>query len=156
MSSTMSTNIDLQFRIWDALGAALVAGVVGLPMLGLTTHDGLNGLQVHTRWPLLGMFVVVAFVGRMTLQFLLERFDALRKLRPLARPGSGLGQSGVFTWLGIGCTAFALALPLIFTGNRYVVDTATTVLIYVMLGWGLNVVVGLAGLLDLGSRAAQL
>jgi branched-chain amino acid transport system permease protein len=31
-----------------------------------------------------------------------------------------------------------------------VVDVATTVLIYVMLGWGLNIVVGLAGLLDLG------
>ena len=30
------------------------------------------------------------------------------------------------------------------------VDIATTVLIYVMLGWGLNIVVGLAGLLDLG------
>ena len=34
--------------------------------------------------------------------------------------------------------------------NRYVVDIGTTVLIYVMLGWGLNIVVGLAGLLDLG------
>jgi len=31
-----------------------------------------------------------------------------------------------------------------------VVDVATLVLIYVMLGWGLNIVVGLAGLLDLG------
>ena len=29
-------------------------------------------------------------------------------------------------------------------------DTATLVMTYVMLGWGLNVVVGLAGLLDLG------
>jgi branched-chain amino acid transport system permease protein len=46
--------------------------------------------------------------------------------------------------------AFAVLLPALFAGNRYVVDTATTVLIYVMLGWGLNVVVGLAGLLDLG------
>src|SRR6202044_1465562 len=34
--------------------------------------------------------------------------------------------------------------------SRYLVDLATTVLIYIMLGWGLNVVVGLAGLLDLG------
>ncbi|TGV63393.1 branched-chain amino acid ABC transporter permease, partial [Mesorhizobium sp. M00.F.Ca.ET.158.01.1.1] len=34
--------------------------------------------------------------------------------------------------------------------GRYHVDLATTVLIYVMLGWGLNIVVGLAGLLDLG------
>ncbi|MCX8505331.1 MAG: high-affinity branched-chain amino acid ABC transporter permease LivM, partial [Alphaproteobacteria bacterium] len=41
-------------------------------------------------------------------------------------------------------------LPFLPFADRYVVDTATTVLIYVMLGWGLNVVVGLAGLLDLG------
>jgi branched-chain amino acid transport system permease protein len=46
----------------------------------------------------------------------------------------------------------ALVLPLLVTGpsQRYAVDTATQILIYVMLGWGLNVVVGLAGLLDLG------
>ena len=150
MSSTMSTHIDLPFRLRDALGAALVAGVVGLPMLGLTTHDGLNGLQVHTRWPLLGAFMIVAFVGRMTLQVLVEQFDALRKRRVLARPATNAAQSGALGWLGIGCTGFALALPFVFSGNRYVVDTATTVLIYVMLGWGLNVVVGLAGLLDLG------
>jgi branched-chain amino acid transport system permease protein len=41
-------------------------------------------------------------------------------------------------------------LPQLPFADRYVVDTATQVLIYVMLGWGLNVVVGLAGLLDLG------
>ncbi len=34
--------------------------------------------------------------------------------------------------------------------SRYLVDLGTLVLIYVMLGWGLNIVVGLAGLLDLG------
>ena len=34
--------------------------------------------------------------------------------------------------------------------DRYMIDIATLVLIYVMLGWGLNIVVGLAGLLDLG------
>jgi branched-chain amino acid transport system permease protein len=41
--------------------------------------------------------------------------------------------------------AFNLGLPL-----RYWFDLAILVLTYVMLGWGLNVVVGLAGLLDLG------
>ena len=45
---------------------------------------------------------------------------------------------------------FAFVLPFLPFANRYVVDVATTVLIYVMLGWGLNIVVGLAGLLDLG------
>src|SRR5690606_29967642 len=37
-----------------------------------------------------------------------------------------------------------------FFGSRAAVDIATLILIYVMLGLGLNIVVGLAGLLDLG------
>jgi len=41
--------------------------------------------------------------------------------------------------------AFHLGLPL-----RYFFDLSILVLTYVMLGWGLNIVVGLAGLLDLG------
>ncbi len=42
-------------------------------------------------------------------------------------------------------SAFHLGLPL-----RYWFDLSILVLTYVMLGWGLNIVVGLAGLLDLG------
>jgi len=42
-------------------------------------------------------------------------------------------------------SAFNLGLPL-----RYWFDLSILVLTYVMLGWGLNIVVGLAGLLDLG------
>ena len=34
--------------------------------------------------------------------------------------------------------------------SRQVVETLIPILTYVMLGWGLNIVVGLAGLLDLG------
>src|SRR5690606_10619489 len=33
---------------------------------------------------------------------------------------------------------------------RYVLGVGTLIITYVMLGWGLNIVVGLAGLLDLG------
>lgn len=43
-----------------------------------------------------------------------------------------------------------LALLFPFLASRSAVDIATLTLIYVMLGLGLNVVVGLAGLLDLG------
>jgi branched-chain amino acid transport system permease protein len=42
-----------------------------------------------------------------------------------------------------------IALPLIWP-SRYVIDVMTLVFTYIMLGWGLNIVVGLAGLLDLG------
>jgi branched-chain amino acid transport system permease protein len=54
------------------------------------------------------------------------------------------------TWLMSATIVFAFVLPFLPFSSRYLVDVATTVLIYVMLGWGLNVVVGLAGLLDLG------
>ena len=37
-----------------------------------------------------------------------------------------------------------------FYDERYMLDLGILVLTYVMLGWGLNIVVGLAGLLDLG------
>jgi branched-chain amino acid transport system permease protein len=52
----------------------------------------------------------------------------------------------------IALLAIAVILPLLITGpsQRYAIDTATQILIYIMLGWGLNVVVGLAGLLNLG------
>ena len=45
---------------------------------------------------------------------------------------------------------FFIIFPFLFGENRSAIDLATLVLIYIMLGWGLNIVVGLAGLLDLG------
>ncbi len=45
---------------------------------------------------------------------------------------------------------FAMLLPIVFYHNRYLLDLGIMILTYVMLGWGLNIVVGLAGLLDLG------
>ncbi len=53
------------------------------------------------------------------------------------------------TWTGVAAVfAFACAFP--FMADRYVLDVGINVLIYVCLGLGLNVVVGLCGLLDLG------
>ncbi len=44
----------------------------------------------------------------------------------------------------------AVALPFTPWADRSLVESLTLILTYVMLGWGLNIVVGLAGLLDLG------
>ena len=57
------------------------------------------------------------------------------------------GQAPAWAWIGL-AAAFALAYPL-WTG-RYGQDVAISVLVYICLGLGLNVVVGLCGLLDLG------
>ena len=52
-------------------------------------------------------------------------------------------------YLAAGGLVLAIALPFIFH-DRSSIDLATLVLMYIMLGWGLNIIVGLAGLLDLG------
>jgi branched-chain amino acid transport system permease protein len=61
-----------------------------------------------------------------------------------------LPSGGIIRWLAPAAIGFAIALPFLPFTSRYMIDVGTTLLIYVMLGWGLNVVVGLAGLLDLG------
>ncbi len=141
-------------RFKDAAGIALIALLLGIPMIGLTTADQGGALQVLTRWPLLGAFIAASFCGRLALRYGLDMLKLRRQTRDreaAAKPGKrGVRVLELTGWLAFGT---ALVLPIVFSDNRYVVDTATTVLIYVMLGWGLNVVVGLAGLLDLGHAA---
>jgi len=52
-------------------------------------------------------------------------------------------------WLAL-CLVAAHAVAFPFFTERYAHDVAISVLVYIILGLGLNVVVGLAGLLDLG------
>ncbi|MCG8687934.1 MAG: branched-chain amino acid ABC transporter permease, partial [Desulfobacterales bacterium] len=70
---------------------------------------------------------------------------------PLSRAVEGVKKSATAlpTWVWLAAlTIFALAYPQ-FAG-RYGTDVAISVLFYICLGLGLNVVVGLAGMLDLG------
>ena len=138
---------SLAERLKDAGAAALVALILGIPLIGLTTQDQGGALVVISRWPELLLFVVASTLGRFCLRWGVDRVHTRRRSRPAAAPAQTAGWLGKIAWLLVGIAA---ALPLFFLEDRYVVDTATTVLIYVMLGWGLNVVVGLAGLLDLG------
>ncbi len=64
------------------------------------------------------------------------------------RVGAWVQRSAI--WLGPIALVFAIALPFMPFADRRFIDLAILVMTYVMLGWGLNVVVGLAGLLDLG------
>jgi branched-chain amino acid transport system permease protein len=85
---------------------------------------------------------------------------AVRGIRLLAgwlpaRPGASLPQRLTADFgreFPIALLVLSVLFPFLIAGppQRYAVDTATQILIYIMLGWGLNVVVGLAGLLDLG------
>ncbi|MEO0002317.1 MAG: hypothetical protein RLZZ22_9 [Pseudomonadota bacterium] len=139
-------------RLKDAGGVAFVALVLGIPMIGLTTVDAGGMLEVRTRWAALGLFILLAFLGRLLFAALGDRLRARQRAKARLRtsaPASGT-RPVLLKALGWGLLGLSLALPMFWGDNRYVIDTATTVLIYIMLGWGLNVVVGLAGLLDLG------
>ena len=52
--------------------------------------------------------------------------------------------------MGPALLVIAVLLPIVSGGDKRTIDLAIYILTYVMLGWGLNIVVGLAGLLDLG------
>ena len=92
-------------------------------------------------------FVVVAAMGIVRAPALLSSCET-----PKGRASPRALSRSFGREFPIALLAIAVALPLLITGpsQRYAIDTATQILIYIMLGWGLNVVVGLAGLLDLG------
>lgn len=64
------------------------------------------------------------------------------------RLAAGIQRSS--RWIGPVGVLVAIALPVMPFADRQVVDIGILLLTYIMLGWGLNIVVGLAGLLDLG------
>ena len=133
--------------------AALVAAGLAVPMLGLKLEHGVGGLSVHGRWELMLLAAAIVGLGRgvMVCTSTSGVFEGLRRGRGVkaAAPGQTLWRR-YWGYAALAALIAAIALPFMPFADRYVVDTATQVLIYVLLGWGLNIVVGLAGLLDLG------
>ncbi len=125
--------------------AAAMAFVLALPLVGLQTVERNGVLTIQTRFSWVAVGVLSVFVGRFLLALLPRRRRVPREWPLLSRRFPGLPRFLAFAGVSV-----AILLPFLPFADRYVVDTATTVLIYVMLGWGLNIVVGLAGLLDLG------
>lgn len=136
-----------------ALFCAVITLVISYPILGLNlvsegTLVGLEGASTST---------VVAIVMAALVVFLFQLFrDAIlaglgQIPRPSLSPTAGLGDQTRLKLQNlalIGIILVAAVWP--FFASRGAVDLSTLVLIYIMLALGLNVVVGLAGLLDLG------
>ncbi|MDS1141592.1 high-affinity branched-chain amino acid ABC transporter permease LivM [Pusillimonas sp. SM2304] len=130
-------------NIKNALIAAFMAGVIIAPIFGLQIVR--SGMQTHLEpdWTMIlsGMAIVFVFqVIRPAFRKVFKTSGKKRALPVLSEPA----RRGLIFLL----VAIALVWP--FTTGRAQVDIATLVLIYIMLGLGLNIVVGFAGLLDLG------
>jgi branched-chain amino acid transport system permease protein len=142
----------------DAGTTALLAFGLFLPLVGFQTiTDIRDTLILTTRWPLL-----FALVGSITaLRFLYLMVLAPRRERGgLRLPQPALRTLGdlLRNWFIPFAIAFVIVYPMLVVlavgfgpaANRWIDNFGIQILIYMMLGWGLNIVVGLAGLLDLG------
>ncbi|HEY6982313.1 high-affinity branched-chain amino acid ABC transporter permease LivM [Reyranella sp.] len=120
---------------WPALILGGILGASGaspveLPSAFLHWFVGLTGLLVigRTLWPAANRVI--------------SRAQRSKQGHVLKLAGS--------RWLALILLAAAVALPVLPVADQKTMDLAVLILTYVMLGWGLNIVVGLAGLLDLG------
>ncbi|MBR0877987.1 high-affinity branched-chain amino acid ABC transporter permease LivM [Bradyrhizobium liaoningense] len=129
---------------------ALIALVLFSLMVGVRTEAGSDGqLTYWTRFGEVASLVAAVFGGSIVLG-LLRQWIGPSGTDKLVPPAVRSGMSFLGRYLAPALLIFTVLVPVIFYDQRYILDLAILVLTYVMLGWGLNVVVGLAGLLDLG------
>ncbi|NYT36788.1 high-affinity branched-chain amino acid ABC transporter permease LivM [Allopusillimonas soli] len=124
--------------------AAIMAGIIIAPIFGLQIARAGAQTYLKPEWQIVLLGMAIVFVFQAALRPMLAR---LLKRRKTVKALPALPDS-VRRGLIVVLIAIAVIWP-VFTG-RAQVDLATLVLIYVMLGLGLNIVVGFAGLLDLG------
>jgi branched-chain amino acid transport system permease protein len=149
------TDIAAAFK--DAGITALIAFGLFLPLIGFETVQNIrNELVLTTRWPLLFAITAVVGVGRLTFALAVDPWLKQRALKPAAAAAPAW-RSFLARWFVPFAIGFVIIYPafVIFTGGfaralKWIDNFGIQILIYVMLGWGLNIVVGLAGLLDLG------
>ncbi|WP_210484577.1 high-affinity branched-chain amino acid ABC transporter permease LivM [Microvirga antarctica] len=153
---------DLVAALKDSLKAGAIAFGLSIPILAFKTEQSGGDIFLRPRWGLVAVFVAIIFGVRL-LQHAFHATKAYRLATPDAHQATEfvhaepsafqkVSRFGIPFFLGI-AISFPFLIYLIQGGldqSRYWVDLGILILTYVMLGWGLNIVVGLAGLLDLG------
>ncbi|MEI6984640.1 MAG: high-affinity branched-chain amino acid ABC transporter permease LivM [Rhodospirillaceae bacterium] len=124
---------------WSVLAAALT--VVGSGWLLPFPTQALRWLAV-AGGILVGLRALVALRARHGTLTEAERDRRMDRIGARLQDASRL--------IGPVAVIFALLLPLLPFADRALIDLGILLLTYIMLGWGLNIVVGLAGMLDLG------
>ena len=156
MSVTTQTNPDdtgIGQRLKDSVLAAILTLVLCIPIIMLHAEaDNDGALYLIYRPVTVAVMMAITFVGRFAY---LSYAAAPKREKVAAAPKA---TSAVLTTvLTYGGLAFLLVFPPVVVmafgaggALKWVDSYGIQILIYVMLGWGLNIVVGLAGLLDLG------
>ncbi|HAC27632.1 MULTISPECIES: high-affinity branched-chain amino acid ABC transporter permease LivM [Marinobacter] len=137
-----------------ALFCAIITLIISYPIIGFNLEA--QGISVTLTGADTSTVILVLLAAVIVFLFQLFRDQIMGGLKsipsPLPKtqkePMAENKRAKIESWVLTGIVVLALFWP--FFVSRGAVDLATLVLIYVMLALGLNVVVGLAGLLDLG------
>lgn len=137
----------------DAVSWTLLVLGLSFPIIALRTEtDFSNNLILEPRWHLVVIACAITFVARLVYNLLPTRAPRVARASFVGRVPPAVTQGFALTGLAIIVSYPFLALAV--TGQagsiKWIDNFGIQVLIYIMLGWGLNIVVGLAGLLDLG------
>ena len=137
----------MRYLLYAALAAALTFFIT-LPILGVHLNQSAQGLSLTGQWQHCLYAAAVVFVAQLLLPLAIQAKHRLPR-NPRFSPAAYIeNHRGVVLALLI---VAAFLVPVF--GSRGAVNIATLALIYVMLGLSLNIVVGYAGLLDLGHVA---
>ena len=136
----------VQSDIKKFLVYSLFLGILVLPLVGFATTT-FNASRAFMVW---GVFVGILAFGLITkgIRHSGGYENLSDSLAPARKQIKDKLTAVPVKYYIIAILAFAVIYPMV--ANRYLVDVGITCLIYIVLGLGLNIVVGLAGLLDLG------
>jgi branched-chain amino acid transport system permease protein len=137
----------------DVVGSGIIAFLILTPIVAFKTTLDQGSLTYSSRWPLVLSLAAIVVVGRLLFHLLVwNRVETSKPAKAASATPTITSQIGKY--IGPIMLVIALALPFVAhmfpTSDKRIIDLAIYVLTYIMLGWGLNIVVGLAGLLDLG------
>src|SRR5271157_3706642 len=160
----------------NGLAAALVAFGLSFPIITYHAESNINNeLVLIARWPLAFAVAAIVFAFVFLRQMASSNwriwFDRVGSIAAggmggalvqAAREGEGVAppsraRAALSRYFGPFALGFVALFPLIALAAlgpagslKWINNYGVQIMIYVMLGWGLNIVVGLAGLLDLG------
>ncbi|NWL80652.1 branched-chain amino acid ABC transporter permease [Pseudomonas taiwanensis] len=141
--------LDFKKSLIDAVIAGLLALIVFGPIMGVV----LDGYGFNLEFKRVGVMMAIVMLGRFFLSLYLQTPRGEVLMQRFETTGSGVhvrqpDYKSRLRWVIPLLIVAAVIFP--FFASKYLLTVVILGLIYVLLGLGLNIVVGLAGLLDLG------
>ena len=142
-------SIDIKKSVVDTVLAGLISLIVFGPIVGVV----LDGYSFNLEPARVAVLVAIVMAGRFALSLFLQTPKGVKILQGFESSGSGVhvlppDYKSRLRWIIPALIVIAIVFPIF--ANKYLLTVVILGLIYVLLGLGLNIVVGLAGLLDLG------